>query len=129
MIELSVLIPNRNSPFLPQTIDDILANAGCEVEVIVNVDELWPSRLSDDARVTYIHPSQPIGMRAGINTCSKLAKGKYIMKCDDHVAFGKNFGRILIDNHKDNWVQVPRRYALDPVNWKVEERTDNKYPI
>lgn len=135
MVELSVIIPNRNSPFLEKTIWDILENAGCEVEVIVNVDENWPETLTTDPRVTYIHPGAPIGMRAGINACAKLAKGKYIMKCDDHVAFSPQFGRILIDNHQyqnadtSNWVQVPRRYALDPVNWKPEERTDSKYPV
>lgn len=126
---LSVLIPNRNSPFLNQTIEDILRNAGCEVEVIINVDEQWSDRLVDDKRVTYIHPTYPVGMRQGINNCEKLARGKYIMKCDDHCAFGENFGRILIDNHKDNWVQIPRRYALNAEEWKIEERTDNKYPI
>lgn len=130
MIELSVVIPNRNSPFTTKTIEDVLKNAGCEVEVIVNVDEKWPDPLVEDERVHYIHPSSPIGLRQGINNCVKLAKGKYIMKTDDHCAFGENFGRILIDSHQeDNWVQVPRRYALDAENWKIEERTDNKYPI
>lgn len=129
MVELSVVIPNRNSPFLPNTVDDILKNAGCDVEVIVNVDENWPERLSKDSRVTYIHPNSPIGMRGGINAGVKLAKGKYILKSDDHNAFSPNFGRILIDNHQDNWVQIPRRFALDAENWKREERTDNKYPI
>ena len=126
---LSVLIPNRNSPFLTKTIEDVLRNAGCEVEVIVNVDELWPDKLLTDSRVTYIHPAQPVGLRQGINNCAKLAKGEYIMKTDDHCAFGKDFGKILIENHQPNWVQVPRRYALDAENWKIEERTDGKYPI
>lgn len=129
MIELSVVIPNRNSPFTSKTIEDILKNAGCEVEVIVNVDEKWPDPLIEDERVHYIHPSSPIGLRQGVNNCVKLAKGKYIMKSDDHCAFGENFGRILIDNHQEDWVQIPRRYALDAENWKIEERTDNKYPI
>lgn len=129
-INLSVVIPNRNSPFTTKTIEDVLKNAGCEVEVIVNVDENWPEPLVEDERVHYIHPSAPIGLRAGINACVAMAKGKYIMKCDDHVAFGPNFGKILIESHlEDNWVQIPRRYALDAENWKIEERTDNKYPI
>ena len=126
---LSVLIPNRNSPFTQKTIEDVLLNAGCDVEVIVNVDENWPDVLSDDQRVTYIHPNSPIGLRQAINSCAKLAKGEYIMKCDDHCAFGKDFGKILIENHQPNWVQIPRRYALDAENWKIEERTDDKYPI
>lgn len=130
MIELSVVIPNRNSPFTSKTIEDVLKNAGCEVEVIVNVDEKWPDPLVEDGRVHYIHPSSPIGLRQGINNCVRLAKGKYIMKTDDHCAFGPNFGRILIDNHKeDNWVQIPRRYALDAENWKIEEQNNDKYPI
>ena len=59
-----------------------------------------------------------------------MAKGKYIMKIDDHCAVGENYGRILIDNHQeDNWIQIPRRYALNAEEWKREERTDNKYPI
>ena len=129
MIELSVIIPNRNSPFTTQTINDVLKKAGCEVEVIVNVDEKWPTPLVEDARVHYIHPPTPIGLRQAINNCVKLAKGKYIMKTDDHCAFGENFGRILIDNHQPNWVQVPRRYALDAENWKIGNENDPKYPI
>lgn len=130
MIELSVVIPNRNSPFTTQTIEDILKNAGCEVEVIVNVDENWPLPLVEDSRVHYIHPSSPIGLRRAINACVAMAKGKYIMKIDDHCAVGPDFGRILIDSHaQNNWVQIPRRYALDAENWKIESRSDNKYPI
>lgn len=129
-MELSVLIPNRNSPYTTQTINDVLKNAGCELEVIVNVDEEWPLPLVEDERVQYIHPSRPEGLRQGVNTLVNAARGKYIMKTDDHCAFGENFGKILIENHKeDNWVQIPRRYALDAENWKIEERTDNKYPI
>ena len=129
-MELTVIIPNRNSQFTNQTINSVLENAGCEVEVIVNVDENWPVPLSKDKRVTYIHPSAPVGLRRAINGCVALAKGKYIMKIDDHCMVGKDFGKILIENHKeDNWVQIPRRYALDAENWKIEERKDNKYPI
>ena len=129
-MELTVIIPNRNSQFTNQTINSVLKNAGCEVEVIVNIDENWPVPLSKDKRVTYIHPSAPVGLRRAINGCVALAKGKYIMKIDDHCMVGKDFGKILIENHKeDNWVQIPRRYALDAENWKIEERKDNKYPI
>ncbi len=129
MIELSVVIPNRNSPFTSKTIEDVLKKAGCSVEVIVNVDEKWPEPLIADERVHYIHSGSPVGLRQGINRCVAMAKGKYILKADDHVMFGENFGRILIDNHQPNWVQIPRRYALDAENWKIEERTDSKYPI
>jgi len=127
---LSALIPNRNSPFLAKTIESILKNAGCPIEVIINVDEKWINWEVKDERVTYIHPPAPIGLRAGVNACVKLAKGEFIMKSDDHNDFGKDFGKILIESHaEDNWVQIPRRYALNAEEWKIEERTDNKYPI
>lgn len=130
MIDLSVVIPNRNSPYTAKTIQDVLNNAGCNVEVIVNVDEKWPDPLVKDERVHYIHPPEPIGLRRGVNNCVALAKGKYIMKTDDHCAFGPDFGKILIENHADPlWVQIPRRYALDAENWKREEREDDKYPV
>lgn len=129
-IELSVVIPNYNSPFTNKTIEDVLKNAGCEVEVIVNVDGEWPIPLSEDPRVHYIHGSSAVGLREAVNRGVRMAKGKYIMKTDDHCAFSENFGRILIDSHaEDNWIQIPRRYALNAEEWKREERTDNKYPI
>jgi glycosyltransferase involved in cell wall biosynthesis len=128
MIDLSIVIPNRNSPFLKKTVDDILIKAVTNIEVVINVDENWPE-LTDDPRVTYIHPPKPRGMRYGINTGVNFARGKYILKCDDHTMFDKGFDKVLIDSHQDNWVQIPRRYALDAENWKIEERTDNKYPI
>src|SRR3990167_9649896 len=129
-IDLTVVIPNYNSPFTNKTIEDVLKNAGCEVEVIVNVDGKWPEPLSEYARVHYIHGNAPVGLREAVNRGVAMAKGKYILKCDDHCAFGENFGKILIEEHKeDNWVQIPRRYALNAENWKIEERTDNKYPV
>lgn len=129
MIDLSVIIPNRNSQFLTKTIRDILEKAVTNIEVVINVDENWPDEVVDDPRVHYIHPPSPRGMRYGINTTIKLSQGKYIMKVDDHCMFGEGFDKILIDAHQENWVQIPRRYALDAEKWQREERTDNKYPI
>lgn len=121
MVDLSVIIPNRNSPFVTKTIEDILEKASTQVEVIVNVDENWPDMLIDDKRVTYIHPGIPKGMRAGINACISLARGKYVMKTDDHCMFAPGFDKVLIDNCDDNWIVTPRRYSLDAENWKINE--------
>jgi len=128
-MDLSVLIPNRNSPFLNNTIEDILSKAVTDIEVVVNIDENWPETIYDDERVHYIHPPHPRGLRYGINACARLAQGKHIMKIDDHCMVDEGFDKVLIENHEDNWVQIPRRYALDAENWKIEEREDNKYPI
>jgi len=119
--KLSVIIPNRNCQFTAKTIESLLKNAGCDIEVIVNVDEKWPEPLLGDERITYIHPATPRGMRAGINAGLALAKGEYIMKTDDHCKFGENFGKILIENHQDDWIQIPRRYSLDAENWCIDK--------
>jgi glycosyltransferase involved in cell wall biosynthesis len=132
-MDLSVIIPSRNSGdtnFCSKTIQDILDKSEKEIEVIVYVEEKWPDPLIQDPRVHYIKPPMPQGLRTAVNEAVKLAKGKYIMKIDDHCLVGQGFDRILIENHGgDNWVQIPRRYALDAENWKVEDRGDNKYPI
>lgn len=120
--DLSVIIPNRNSPFCTKTIEDILKKAVTKIEIIVNVDENWPKPLVEDKRVTYIHPGSPRGMRWGINAATSLAQGKYIMKTDDHCMFAPGFDKVLIENHrKDNWVQIPRRYSLDAENWQINK--------
>jgi glycosyltransferase involved in cell wall biosynthesis len=121
MKNLSVIIPNRNSPFLTKTVEDILSKSVTDVEVIINVDEKWPEALLGDERVTYVHPGTPRGMRAGINTGLALAKGKYIMKCDDHCMFAPGFDKVLSDDCADDWVVIPRRYSLDAENWKIDE--------
>ena len=127
---LSVIIPNRNSPFLTKTIEDLLEKAEGEVEIVVHVDENPPERYVDDPRARYVHPGAPQGLRRGINAAVSLAKGEHIMKIDDHCLVGQGYDRILIENHReDNWVQIPRRYALDVENWRIEERGDDKYPI
>ena len=121
-IDLSVIIPNRNSPYLTKTMKDILAKAETNIEIIVNIDENWPKEIVNDPKVHYIHPPTPRGMRYGINKGVQLSRGQYIMKCDDHVMFGKGFDRILIENHQKDWVQIPRRYALNVEDWEIEEK-------
>lgn len=119
---VSVLIPSRNSPFLTKTIEDILANAVGEIEVIVNVDENPPESEVKDPRLTYLYPAnRPIGLRKAINACAALAQGKYIMKTDDHCMFAPGFDKVLVENMEDNWIVVPRRYSLDGINWTVDK--------
>lgn len=121
-MDLSVIIPNRNSPFTNKTISDLLEKAEKEIEIIVNIDEKWPEPVLNDKRITYIHPSFPIGLRQGINACVSLAKGKYILKTDDHCMFGQGYDRILIESHaSEGWVQIPRRYSLDAEKWEINK--------
>lgn len=131
MTLLSVLIPNRNSPFTAATVNDLLANARGHVEVIVAVDERWPEPLVSDRRVTYLPPADtPYGLRGGINRAAAVAQGDYLLKTDDHCAFAPGYDLELIRAHAEaNWVQIPRRYPLDADKWQLQTRSDDKYPI
>jgi len=111
---VSVIIPARNEQFLEKTINDLLAKAEGEIEIIVVLDGYWPNPgLKDDPRVTLLHRGQSRGMRDAINSAVAIAKGEYIMKTDAHCMFGEGFDVKLVADHKPNWLVVPRRYRLD----------------
>ena len=118
MDKVSIVIPARNEEYLPHTVKNILKNAGGDVEIIVVLDgyEKMPE-LPEDERIKTIWRSKAGGMRDSINMGSKLAVGKYLMKCDAHCAFAKNFDLVLKKDCKPNWVVVPRRHAIDKRNW------------
>ncbi len=114
---ISVVIPSIDNRFLTKTILDILQKASGEIEVIVAINgyELPEDEKVTDKRVTYITTEK--GMRTAINAGLSLAKGKYIMKVDEHCLFDTNFDEVLLNDIEDNWVMIPRRKRLDPINW------------
>lgn len=126
---LSVIIPSRNEKYLQKTILDLLFKAKEPIEIIAVLDGYWPpiEEIVSKPNVTYIHFSSPKGMRFAINSGVSTAKGEYILKTDAHCMFSKGFDADLKVDCAENWVVVPRRYALDPVNWEIEENP--KYPI
>jgi glycosyltransferase involved in cell wall biosynthesis len=126
---ITAIIPARNEPYLKKTIENLLSQAVGEIEVRVVLDGYWPDQFVEDKRVTYIHYSEPRGMRNAINACVATAQGEFILKTDAHCIFSKGFDKELSGYIKDNWIVIPRRYALDVKNWQIEKRTDNKYPI
>ena len=116
---------------MQQTIDDLLAKAETNVEVIVILDGWWPNpMLNEDPRLRIIHQgtqhNNP-GMRAAINRGVALAKGKFVMKTDEHCLFDQGYDRKLIADCQDDWLVVPRRYRLDPDEWQVIK--DGRPPI
>lgn len=125
---ISVVIPARNEKYLGRTIRDILVKS-TETEIIVILEGYWADDLVLDDRVTYIHHTIPKGMRRSINEGVALAKGDYILKTDAHCMFAQDFDKELLKNIENNWIVVPRRYALDPEKWKIEKRSDDKYPV
>ena len=129
---LSVIIPSRNGqPYLQKTIDDLLKKAKGKIEVIVVLDGYWPDpQIKSDPRVVVIHHGtlgNNFGMRDSINAGMAIARGTHVMKTDEHCMFDKGFDLKLKADCKDNWVVIPRRYRLDPDEWKIIE--DGRPPV
>jgi glycosyltransferase involved in cell wall biosynthesis len=122
MTKLSVIIPSRNEQFMPATVNDILGKATGEIEIIGVLDGYWPQVWPlNDPRVSFIHFSEPRGMRNAINSAAAIAKGQYLLKCDAHCMFSEGFDEVLKADMEDNWIVIPRRDRLDAENWAMQE--------
>jgi len=123
---ISVIIPAHKEIYLQDTITDILEKASGEIEVIVCLDGYWPvPQLIDDKRVKIIHSGSKKGMRHSINSAARMAKGKYLLKCDAHCMFADGFDGVLKKDCKPDWTLVPVRYSLDVNKW--DRKIDKKY--
>jgi len=127
---VTIVIPSRSEPYLQKTIQDLLLKASGDIEIIAILEGYWPpiSEFVNDKRVTYIHWTTSRGMRPAINAGVSIAKGEYILKCDAHVMFDKGYDTVLTTWCEDQWVVVPRRYALDPKKWEID-KSNPKYPV
>lgn len=67
------------------------------------------------------------GMRDAINIGMSLARGKYVMKIDEHCMVDQGYDVKLAADCEENWVVIPRRYRLDPDAWSIVE--DGRPPI
>ena len=116
---LSIVIPSRNETWLDNTVQDVLKNATGEIEIFVVLDGYDTKRI-DDPRVSYIClpiKNGQMAKRVGINAAVDLARGKYVMSLDAHCMVGPGFDEILAKDCEENWIVIPRRYKLDPINW------------
>lgn len=98
-MDLSVLIPARNEDMLDRTLQDLIENIEGKTEVIVVLDG-WipnPSLKTVDPRILIVYNPVAKGQRAATNQAARLAKGKYVMKSDAHVAFDKGFDVKMLD--------------------------------
>lgn len=116
---LSIMVPARGCKFLYNTIEDIFSKATGEIEVFVMADGEWPSpQLESHKNLTILHKGSVCGPRSNANAVARIAKGKYLMKCDDHCMFGKGFDEILKADCEPGYLCVPSRYSLNADKWK-----------
>jgi hypothetical protein len=120
--KVSVVIPSRKEKFLVKTIEDVLSKARGEVDVTVCLDGYWPDEpIQDRPNLHFYRPGVNIGMRAGINACIGASDGEFIMKLDGHCMVDEGFDIKLKADCEENMLMVPRRYRLEPEEWKIVE--------
>jgi glycosyltransferase involved in cell wall biosynthesis len=130
IMELSIIIPSRNEEWLKLTVEDILRNKRAETEIIVGLDGEWQDIPEFNENVTILQYNESIGQRAISNQCTKLAKGKYIMKVDAHCSFDEGFDVKMLEAFKetgDNVVMVPVMKNLHVYDWKCYKCGKREY--
>jgi glycosyltransferase involved in cell wall biosynthesis len=129
---VSIIVPSRNETYLIKTLHDLLSKARGEIEILCCLDGYWGlpgETLPSDPRVHYLHRGKAAGMRENINAAAAIAKGQYLLKCDAHTLWAEGYDVALVEACADDWVMIPRRYALDPEAWAFDESQPSKYPI
>lgn len=129
-MQLSILIPARSEQFLARTIQDILEHSEAETEVIAVLDGAWTDpAIEQHPRVSVIYVPESIGQRRATNMAARLAKGKYLMKCDAHCSFDQGFDRKMIEfmEKQGDITAVPVMKNLHVFDWKCGHCGWKKY--
>ena len=126
MPDLSVIIPARNEIFLRQTVENVLANARADTEVIAVVDGYEPGPLPEHPRLRVIRLATPVGQRAATNLGAKASEARYVMKLDAHCAVDEGFDAKLMADCQPDWTLIPSMHNLHAFDWvccNCEHRT------
>lgn len=120
-MDLSVLIPSRNEMFLRRTVEDVLAHAKAETEVIVVLDGAWAAPpLEANPRVTVVYHPESVGQRAATNEAARISTARYVMKLDAHCSLADGFDVALIEAAKElgeDVTQIPAQKNLHAFDW------------
>lgn len=127
-MDLSILIPARNEPWLAATIEDALRNMRGNTEIIAVLDGEWARPpIPDHERVTLIYHPRAVGQRAAVNEAARLSKAKYILKVDAHCSFAEGFDLQLLGECAPDWTVIPRMYNLHVYDWECQECGNRTY--
>lgn len=128
MRDVSVIIPARNEQFLARTVQDVLANARADTEVIAIADGYTPDPpLPVHPNVTACYLSESIGQRAAVNEGARISQAKYVMKLDAHCALAEGFDVALMEDCQPDWTMVPAMHHLHASDWQCKSCGDRTY--
>lgn len=124
-IDITIMIPARNEEFLGRTIQDVFEHSKANIEVIAILDGYLPEvPLKSDPRITIIYNPVSVGQRKAARQAASIAKGKYVMKIDAHVALDDGFDVKMLEAFKkldDNVTMIPAMRNLHVFDWICEE--------
>ena len=124
-VDLTVIIPARNEEFLGRTVQDVLEHSKANTEIVVVLDGYLPTiPLKKDLRVTIIYNPVSVGQRKAVRQGASIARGKYVMKMDAHVAVDDGFDVKMLDAFKkldDNVTLAPGMRNLHCFDWVCPE--------
>lgn len=130
-MNLSIIIPARNEEWLARTIQDILEHKEDETEVIAVLDGAWANPgIPQHPDVNVIYLPESTGQRKATNIGVRLAKGKYVMKCDAHCAFDQGFDKKMVEFMEkvgEDVTSVPKMRNLWVFDWKCYHCGWKKY--
>jgi hypothetical protein len=121
--------------FLPQTINNILANREADTEILAVLDGEEQPHFSrrdlrqweESNRVVLLRCKEPIGQRGSVNLAARHSQAKFVMKLDAHSAVDKGFDVKLIADYEPDWTVIPRMYNLKAFEWKCLACGDRTY--
>lgn len=117
---LSIIVPARDEPYLNKTVEELLANAAGDVEIVVVFDG-WGGELPADKRIKKVYFKPAVGIREAIRAGVQKSRGEYIMKIDAHCRIGEGYDEILKADCADNWIVTPTQYGLDAEDWERKQ--------
>lgn len=125
MVWLSVIIPTVNDPALANTVREVQEKSRTHPEILVMADAVDVNIKLPG--VIVVRNSKRLGLRGNVNNGMMLANGEWLVKLDDHCMLSEGWDEVLLASVQKDWVVVPRRYQLDPVQWCIYE--DDSAPI
>lgn len=117
--DLSVIIAGRNEMFHAQTVEDVLAHAKADTEVICILDGGLPPMRGIDyhPKVKIVITTTPMGQRAATNLGASMSRAKYVMKLDAHCRVDDGFDVKMMELMQPDWTMIPQMYRLHAYDW------------
>lgn len=125
MADLSIVIPARSEEWLNRTVQDVLAHARADTEVIAVLDGDWiDPPLDDHPKLHIVKTGAVIGQRAATNLGARLSTATYVMKLDAHCSVADGFDAALIqadqELNRPDVTQIPAMCNLHAFNWRCQ---------